>query len=166
MRWLLKVSAEYLKSRTGSANTLRRHGTSSGAGSLRGAWLRSPALTSSRNTPRRSSSTASPSGPEMRLTTVVKTSVPVPPRLTEMSASSVLLRERLADPDRPVKAKCLSREHAARQRHRGDDAGRRGRTVGPQLVREKARKEVENRPARRQRVAVFKLRLRAHESQA
>ena len=69
--------------------TVRRHATSAGATSRRGAWLRSPAFTSSRNTVRRSSSTASPSGPTMRLTTVVKTSVPVPPVFTEMSVSSV-----------------------------------------------------------------------------
>src|SRR5436309_2607291 len=47
MRWLLNVSAEKRNSTTGSGVTRRRHGTSVGAGSRRGAWLRSPAFTSS-----------------------------------------------------------------------------------------------------------------------
>ena len=93
MRWLLKVSAEKRKSSTGSGVTRLRHGTSAGAGSRFGAWLRSPAFTSSRKTVRRSSSSAAaPSAPSTRLLTVAKTSVPVPPLFTERSASTVSRR--------------------------------------------------------------------------
>src|SRR6267142_965226 len=67
MRWLLNVSAEKRNSSTGSGVIVRRHGTSAGAGSRRGAWLRSPDFTSSRKTVRRSSSSARPSAPNTQL---------------------------------------------------------------------------------------------------
>jgi hypothetical protein len=92
MRWLLNVSAENLNSSTASGVTRRRHGTSLGAASRRGATFCAPAFTSSRNTPRRSSSSASPSGVNTRSTTVVKTSVPVEPDFRLTSVSSVSRR--------------------------------------------------------------------------
>src|ERR671924_85966 len=141
MRWLLNVSAENRNSKTGSGFTVTRQGTSTGAGSRRGAWLRSPAFTSSRNTVRRSSSSATPSAPATRLTTVAKTSGPVPPY-------------------------ALAGEHASRQRHRRHHARVAWTAVGPQLGGGEARQEIEREPARRQRIALAQLGLGSAQRQA
>src|SRR5581483_12080670 len=66
-----------------------------------------------------------------------------------------LLPQGLTDADGTVKAERLPREHPAGQRHvRHDDAPRR-RAVGPQLARGDPGREVDDVPARWQRVAVL-----------
>ena len=122
-------------------------------------------LISSRNTVRRSSSTASPRGPKMRLTVVANTRVPVPPDLAEMSASSVSRRS-----VSPIRMGWWKRKRSPANMRRGRGMG--GTTpVSPglpsstELARAEARQPVEDVPARRQRIALDELALGPPEGQ-
>ena len=158
MRWLLNVSAEKRNSSTGSGVIVRRHGTSVGACSRRGAWLRSPGL----------HFLAEHRAPLVLQGQAVAAEDAADDRGEDERAGAAALHrevgqlglaaQALADAKRAMEAHPLAGEHAPRQRQRRHHAGVVRAAVRPQGVGGDARQEVAGQPRRRQRVALAELR--------
>jgi len=165
MRWLLKVNAEYLKSRTGSAVTARRHGTSAGAGLPAGRLValagfdllaehRAPLLLDGKAVP------AEHAAPDRREDERARAAA-----LDADVGQLRLAADGVADMQRPLEAHALAGEHAPRQRHRRHHAGIARTAVGAQFVGAEARQEIEREPCRRQRVFSAELGFRPPQRQ-
>ena len=132
---------------------VRRHGTSLGAASRTGTPALSPAFTSSRNTVLAASVSASPRGVKMRRVWVVTIRLPVLPWRSWMSENSISRRELVAHPDVAVEGEGRAGIHAPRHRDLGQHAAGEGRAVLPELRRAGMGMQVQQMPARRDRLA-------------